>query len=254
MTERLLSLEAVTVSFDGFVALDNLTMHIPRGGVRVLIGPNGAGKSTLLDAIIGRVRPASGRIVYNGHDITSRPEHWIAQRGIRRKFQTPGVLESLTVYDNLAVAARRAKGWQASLRDTLSADERRPVEQTLCLIGLEEKAWMPAGQLAHGEKQWLEIGMVVVSDPELLLLDEPTAGMTHDETAQTAELIYGLGERHTVLVIDHDMAFVEQLAAPISVLHMGRLLKDGTIQTLRDDPEMIAIYLGRAKEDAHARA
>ncbi len=254
MVVTLLSLEEVTVSFDGFRALDNLTLHVPKGSVRVLIGPNGAGKSTLLDTIIGKVRPSHGRVVYAGRDITQLPEHRIAQLGIRRKFQTPGVLESLSVYDNLAVAVRRAKGLMANLRSGLSADERARVQEMLRLVGLEEKGQMLASQLAHGEKQWLEIGMVVASGPELLLLDEPTAGMTQHETAQTADLIRRLGEQHTVLVIDHDMAFVEQLGAPISVLHMGRLLKEGTMQALRDDPDVIAIYLGRAREGAHARA
>jgi urea transport system ATP-binding protein len=250
MAGPLLSLEAITVSFDGFKALDDLTFRIPAGGVRVLIGPNGAGKSTLLDTIIGKVRPAHGRVVYEGRDITRLPEHRIARLGIRRKFQTPGVLEGLSVYDNIAVAARRDQGWLGSLGRALPPDERRRVQETLELVGLQDKAPVRAGQLAHGEKQWLEIGIVVSSDPGLLLLDEPTAGMTQHETAQTAELVRRLGARHTVLVIDHDMAFVELLGAPVSVLHMGRLLKEGTIQTLRHDPEVIAIYLGRAKEAA----
>lgn len=249
--EPLLVLDRVTVDFDGFKALKDLTFSVMPQTVKVLIGPNGAGKSTLLDTVIGKVRPASGSVKYRGGEITHLPEHKIAQLGIRRKFQAPGILESLTLYDNLAIAARRSKGRWANLRSSLLREEQERVEEVLSLVGLAAKRGMPAAQLAHGEKQWLEIGMVVASEPELLLLDEPTAGMTHDETALTAELILRLSRDHTILVIEHDMSFVEQLAAPISVLHMGRLLKEGDIQTIRQDPQVIEVYLGRGKEKAH---
>lgn len=250
MPEPLLHLEEIVVDFDGFKALDHLTFTVMPKTVRVLIGPNGAGKSTLLDAVIGKVRPASGRVLYQGQDITRVPEHKIAQLGIRRKFQAPGVLEGLTVIDNLAVAARKNRKLWGNLRANLTAEESERLHEVLDLIGLHSQRTSMASELAHGEKQWLEIGMVVVADPDLLLLDEPTAGMTDDETAQTAELITRLGSDHTILVIEHDMTFVEQLAAPVSVLHMGRLLKEGDMETIRHDPEVIEVYLGRGKDDA----
>jgi urea transport system ATP-binding protein len=174
--------------------------------------------------------------------------------GIRRKFQAPGVLNGLTVEENLAVAVRGPKGLFPNLRRTLSVQERTRVEEVLALVNLAEKRHQSASQLSHGEKQWLEIGMVVGSEPDLLLLDEPTSGMTSAETSLTAKLVRALAERHTVLVIDHDMAFVEQLEAPISVLHQGRLLREGDMQSIRSDPEVVSVYLGRAvtKSDAHA--
>jgi len=196
------------------------------------------------------VNPASGRIIYRGENITNVAEHKIAQMGIRRKFQAPGILEGLTVLDNLAVAVRENRRLWGNLRSGLRAEERARVDEVLDLIGLQWRRDSMASVLAHGEKQWLEIGMVVVADPDLLLLDEPTAGMTSDETAQTAELILRLSRDHTILVIEHDMAFVEQLAAPVSVLHMGRLLKEGDMKAIREDPEVIEVYLGRSKDRA----
>ncbi|WP_407572218.1 urea ABC transporter ATP-binding protein UrtD [Deinococcus altitudinis] len=245
----LLDVQGITVSFDGFKAIQNLSLQVPRGSLRVLIGPNGAGKSTLLDTIIGKVRPVSGDVRYLGQSITRLPEYRIANLGICRKFQAPGVLDGLSVEGNLMVAARRGKGVLASLKPGTGAAERRRVEELLALTGLEHKAAQPASGLAHGEKQWLEIGMVVASDPQLLLLDEPTAGMTAQETAKTAELIRSLAGRHTVLVIDHDMAFVELLDAPITVLHQGQVFREGDLSTLRADPDVMEIYLGRPKED-----
>jgi urea transport system ATP-binding protein len=252
MAEPLLVIEQLTVTLDGFRALDDVNLEIMPRTVRVIIGPNGAGKSTLLDTIIGRTRPSRGRVLWRGRDITLLPEHRIVRLGICRKFQTPGVLEMLTVEQNLALAARREKRWWAHFARTLRRDERARVEAVLAEIGMTDKRERLAGELAHGDKQWLEIGMVVASDAELILLDEPTSGMTPAESARTAELIVKLAAKHTVVVIDHDMTFVEQLAAPITVLHLGRLLKQGDIQTLRNDPEVIAIYLGRERERTHA--
>lgn len=253
-TEPLLDVEGLTVSFDGFKALDGMSLRLTSSSVRVLIGPNGAGKSTLCDAIIGHVRPVSGRVVFKGKDITSLPEYQIVRKGICRKFQTPGVLESLTVEENLALSARRHRECWRSFGRTLSGEGRACVNETLELIGLAEKRNMLAGQLAHGQKQWLEIGIVVASDADLLLLDEPAAGMSHGEAAQTAELIRRLSQWHSFLVIDHDMAFVAQLDAPVSVMHMGRLLKEGTLEEVRNDPQVAAVYLGRAEEVSRACA
>ncbi len=252
MIAPLLRLEGVTVSFNGFKALDDLSYQVMPGGVKVLIGPNGSGKSTLLDTVIGRVRPVSGTVVYKGVDITNATEHRIAQMGILRKFQAPGVLGGLTVEENVMVAVRRSKGVLANLIGRMSRQEREDVEGVLGLVNLAEKRFMLASQLSHGEKQWLEIGMVVGGQPELLLLDEPTSGMTVGETSATVELVRRLGERHTVLVVDHDMGFVENLDAPISVLHQGRLLREGDMQSVRNDPEVVSVYLGRSvtKNDA----
>jgi len=240
----------VTVSFDGFKALTDLNFSVPKGSIRMLIGPNGAGKSTLLDTIIGKVRPSKGEVRYGGRVISGLPEHEIVQLGICRKFQAPGVLDALSVRDNLRIAVRRDKGWLANFRSRLSKAEEARVDDVLDLTGLKARADVPALQLAHGEKQWLEIGMVVGSDPQLLLLDEPTAGMTAQETAQTAALIRELAGRHTILVIDHDMTFVELLGAPVSVLHQGRLFREGRLEEIRSDPEVMEIYLGRPKDVA----
>jgi urea transport system ATP-binding protein len=248
----LLDVEDVTVSYDGFKALDGVSLAVMPGTIQVLVGPNGAGKSTLLDTIIGRVRPTSGRIRFKGEDLRALPEHQIVRRGICRKFQTPGVLEALSIEDNLALAAKRdRRSWRAfGMRQ--SAAESARVDEVLAVVGLGAKRRDLAGTLSHGEKQWLEIGMVVASDADLLLLDEPAAGMTHGEAEATAALIRQLSGRHAFIVIDHDMDFVEQLAAPVGVLHMGRMLMHGSVEEVRRDPQVAAVYLGRPREEAHA--
>lgn len=246
----LLEVDEVTVDFEGFKALDALSLTLMPKTVRVLIGPNGAGKSTLLDAIIGRVRPSKGRIIFKGNDITRVPEYRIVRNGICRKFQAPGVLGNLTVYDNLTLAARHSLPWWTSLHRGLDPAVRDCVEEALALTGLCDKSSTLAAHLSHGQKQWLEIGMVVASKAELLLLDEPAAGMTHDEAALTAQLVRRLSNQYTILVIDHDMGFVAQLDAPVSVLHMGRLLMEGTLEEVRRDPDVAAVYLGRTEEAA----
>lgn len=246
MAEALLELRDVTVEFDGFKALNNISFSIAPRTIKVLIGPNGAGKSTLCDCIIGKVRAKQGSIHYKGQDISELTEYKITQAGICRKFQAPGVLEQLSVYDNLAVATRQQRAWSQSLQLRLRPDERARVEEVLARIGLSDKRDSQAAYLAHGEKQWLEIGMVVVQNPELLLLDEPTAGMTAQETAKTAELIRQLVRDHTVLVIDHDMSFVELLDAPVSILHQGQLLAEGSMAEVRANEEVINVYLGRS--------
>jgi urea transport system ATP-binding protein len=244
VSELLLAVDGVTVDYSGFKALDGFSLTLNRGERRVVIGPNGAGKSTLCDTIIGRVRPSSGRVLFKGAEIHTLPEQAIVARGICRKFQAPGVLSSLSVRDNLALAARRDRRWWKSFGTGIPSDERAAVEDALETIGLTERADDQAGTLAHGEKQWLEIGMVMATRAELLLLDEPTAGMGPAETTRTAELIHALGDDRAVLVIDHDMSFVEQLAAPVTVMHQGRFLKQGSVAQVRADPEVAAVYLG----------
>lgn len=244
----LLKMENITVNFDGFKALSDVSLNIAPCALRILIGPNGAGKSTLCDTIIGRVRPTSGKVWFKDDQITSLSEQEIVRRGICRKFQTPGILPSLSVMDNLLVSVRKNKRWWHAITTNIPASERERAEEILEMIGLHERRHTLAANLAHGEKQWLEIGMVVGTDSDLLLLDEPTAGMGPQDTQRTAELILSLIDRHAVLVIDHDMSFVEALNGYTTVLHQGRILKEGSVAEIRADAEVEAVYLGRAKE------
>lgn len=247
MSTPMLQLQNVTVDFDGFKAINDLSLTIESGSMTVVIGPNGAGKSTMCDSIIGRVRPTAGKVLFRGQEIQGEAEHAIVGLGICRKFQTPGVLIALSVIDNLTIAATRDRTWWASLSRKGEAEARARAEEILALIGLEERRDTLAGNLSHGEKQWLEIGMVVATDAELLLLDEPTAGMGAAESTQTANIVKGLVGRHAVLVIDHDIDFVSQLGGHVVVLHQGQLLREGTLAEIRADEEVAAIYLGRAK-------
>lgn len=246
MSDPLLSVDGVTVDYDGFKALDTMSLILMPGETRVVIGPNGAGKSTLCDTIIGRVRPTSGRVIFKGEDISRLPEQTIVQRGICRKFQAPGILPTLTVGENMALAARKDRRWWKALGFGASAEETALVAEVLEMVGLSGRYDAEAGLLAHGEKQWLEIAMVVATGAELLLLDEPTAGMGPSETARTAQLLHKLGESRTILVIDHDMSFVEQLAAQVTVMHQGKFLRQGSIADIRADAEVAAVYLGHA--------
>lgn len=244
----LLKMENITVNFDGFKALDNVSLDIAPCSLRILIGPNGAGKSTLCDTIIGRVRPTSGKIWFKDDQVTSLSEQEIVRRGICRKFQTPGILPSLSVMDNLLVSVRKNRRWWHAITTKIPALEQDRAEEILEMIGLHDRQHTLAASLAHGEKQWLEIGMVVGTDSDLLLLDEPTAGMGPHDTQRTAELILSLIDRHAVLVIDHDMSFVETLNGHTTVLHQGRILKEGSVAEIRADAEVAAVYLGRSKE------
>jgi urea transport system ATP-binding protein len=243
----MLCMEHITVDFDGFKAINDLSLTLEAGSMTVVIGPNGAGKSTMCDAIIGRVRPTAGRILFHGTDISKELEHRIVGKGICRKFQTPGVLIGLSVIDNLVLAATKDRRWWKCFGREGEAEARTRAEEVLAMIGLPERAEALAGNLSHGEKQWLEIGMVVATDAELLLLDEPTAGMGAVESTQTAEIIRSLVGKHAVLVIDHDIDFVAQLEGHVVVLHQGALLREGTLDEIRNDAEIAAIYLGRAK-------
>lgn len=244
----LLRVDKVTVDYDGFKALNGLELTLAEGTLTVVIGPNGAGKSTLCDTIIGRVRPTEGRVVLRGEDISRLPEHRIVAKGVCRKFQTPGVLTDLSVIDNLLIAAAADRRWLSAFRIKVSERDRAKAEDTLARIGLEERRHALAGELSHGEKQWLEIGMVVATGCELLLLDEPTAGMGAAESTRTAEIIRSLVGRHSVLVIDHDIDFVEQLEGHVVVMHQGQLFKQGSLAEIRNDDEVASIYLGRARK------
>ena len=245
--------EDVVVDYDGFKALSRLNFFMDRRELRVVIGPNGAGKTTLLDVISGRVKPASGRVIFGHHtDLLPLRENEIAALGVGRKFQTPSVFVNLSVRDNVELSLRRAsKGVFATLFERDAAEERGRIETTLETVGLGAKADWLAGRLSHGEKQWLEIGMVIAQDPELLLVDEPVAGMTDEETARTGALLESSAVVRSVLVIEHDMEFVRQIARKVTVLHQGTVLCEGPVDQVQSDPRVLEVYLGQRK-DVHA--
>jgi urea transport system ATP-binding protein len=241
----ILYLEGVTVSFDGFKALNNLSLYIDDGELRCIIGANGAGKTTMMDVITGKTRPDSGS-VYFGQTINllELSETDIAQRGIGRKFQKPTVFEPLSVYENLELAMAMDKRVWTSLFAKLSGAQRDRIDEVLTIIGLTEERYRRAGQLSHGQKQWLEIGMLLMQDPRVLLVDEPVAGMTAQEVERTAELLLSLGGRHSVVVVEHDMEFVRSIANIVTVLHEGSVLAEGSMSKVQNDPRVIEVYLG----------
>ena len=245
-SSSLLYLDNVTVSFDGFRALNGLSLVVAEGEMRAIIGPNGAGKTTMMDVITGRTRPDGGEVYFERtRDLTKHDEAEIAAFGIGRKFQKPTVFESHTVWDNLELALKAERGVFATLLHRLSEDERTHVEHILETIRLGHVRHQPAGGLSHGQKQWLEIGMLLAQDPKLLLVDEPAAGMTDEETAETARLLRRIAETHTVVVVEHDMAFVRDLGVKVTVLHDGSVLAEGSLDHVSADPRVIEVYLGR---------
>jgi urea transport system ATP-binding protein len=243
-------MEGVTVDFEGFKALNNLNFIVNYRELRVVIGPNGAGKTTLLDVISGKVGPVAGRVIFGKDiDLIGLRENEITALGIGRKFQTPSVYGNLTVWENLDLSLRRlSKGVFATLISQPTSAEIEKIHAMLKTIGLSEKAPARAGGLSHGEKQWLEIGMVLLQDPALLLVDEPVAGMTDHETEQTGLLLQSLADRHSMVVIEHDMEFVRQLARTVTVLHEGSVLCEGSVEKVQSDPRVVEIYLGRQRE------
>ncbi|PYO22252.1 MAG: urea ABC transporter ATP-binding protein UrtD [Candidatus Rokuibacteriota bacterium] len=253
-TGSIIYLEDVTVSYDGFKALSRLNFYMDRRELRVVIGPNGAGKTTLLDVISGRAKPEHGRVIFGDHtDLLPLRENDIAGLGIGRKFQTPSVFVNLSVWDNVELSLKRAsKGVFATLLERDAGGERERIAATLATVGLADKAARPAGALSHGEKQWLEIGMVIAQDPELLLVDEPVAGMTDEETARTGELLESIAADRSVLVIEHDMEFVRQIARKVTVLHQGTVLCEGPVDQVQNDPRVLEVYIGRRREGTNA--
>ena len=253
-TGSIICLEAVTVSYDGFKALSRLNFYMDRRELRVVIGPNGAGKTTLLDVISGRAKPEHGRVIFGDHtDLLPLRENDIAGLGIGRKFQTPSVFVNLSVWDNVELSLKRAsKGVFATLLERDAGGERERIAATLATVGLADKAARPAGALSHGEKQWLEIGMVIAQDPELFLVDEPVAGMTDEETARTGELLESIAADRSVLVIEHDMEFVRQIARKVTVLHQGTVLCEGPVDQVQNDPRVLEVYIGRRREGTNA--
>ncbi len=242
---NILYLEDITVTFDGFKALNELTLYIEAGELRCIIGPNGAGKTTMMDVITGKTKPDSGTAFYGQSlDLLRLSEPEIATLGIGRKFQKPTVFGSQTVFQNLELAMAADKRVWPTLFNKLSGEERDGLEEVLDLIGLVEKIHTPAGTLSHGQKQWLEIGMLIMQNPLVLLVDEPVAGMTKQEMETTAELLSGLAGERSVIVVEHDMEFVRSIAGRVTVLHEGRVLAEGNMSAIQDDPKVIEIYLG----------
>lgn len=250
MNAKILEIDNVSVSFDGFKALKDLTFNLDQGELRVVIGPNGAGKTTFLDVISGKTKPTEGQVYFKGKNIRSFAEHEIARLGIGRKFQTPRVYLNLTPRENLELACNRNKNVFATLWRRNSSDEYRTVTGLLETIGLSSKANISAGLLSHGEKQRLEIGMLVAQSPDLLLVDEPAAGLTDEETYNVGELLLALAESHSIIVIEHDMEFVRQIANnKVTVLHQGSVLCEGNIEEVQNDSRVIEVYLGKQEEE-----
>jgi urea transport system ATP-binding protein len=242
----ILYLEDITVSFDGFKALNKLNLAIDVGELRCIIGPNGAGKTTMMDVITGKTRPDSGSAYFGQTiDLTRLTEPEIAHAGIGRKFQKPTIFDQHTAFENLELAMKTDKRVRRSLVAALTSDDQDRIAETLRLIRLDHEADRPAGLLSHGQKQWLEIGMLLMQEPKLLLLDEPVAGMSDDETMRTAELFVALAGQHSLVVVEHDMAFVEKLGGKVTVLHEGSVLAEGDLATVQNDQRVIEVYLGR---------
>ncbi|MEO0821434.1 MAG: urea ABC transporter ATP-binding protein UrtD [Pseudomonadota bacterium] len=241
-----LYLDGVSVSFDGFRAINQLSLLLRPGEMRAIIGPNGAGKTTMMDIITGKTRPDSGDVLFAGEtDLTRLDEAAIARLGIGRKFQKPTVFETHTVEDNLLLALAGKRGVWETFVARLTGAERARIDELLALIRLEERRAALAGDLSHGQKQWLEIGMLLAQDPKVLLVDEPAAGMTDAETMQTATLLREIAGSHSVLVVEHDMEFVRALDVKVTVLHEGSVLAEGSIDHVSADPRVIEVYLGR---------
>ncbi|HQS01668.1 MAG TPA: urea ABC transporter ATP-binding protein UrtD [Halothiobacillus sp.] len=241
----ILYLEDVTLSFDGFKALNKLNLTLDNGELRCIIGPNGAGKSTLMDVITGRRRPQEGRVFFGQNiDLLKRPEHEIASGMVGRKFQRPTVFEALTIGENIELTLTGSRSPWRMLRARSTALEQARIDDVLTTIGLNQLRHRPAGVLSHGQKQWLEIGMLLAQNPRILLVDEPVAGMTGEEVARTAELLVSLAGSRTVVVVEHDMAFVRKIAKKVTVLHQGSVLAEGSLSAVQANPKVIEVYLG----------
>ncbi|GDY27010.1 MULTISPECIES: urea ABC transporter ATP-binding protein UrtD [unclassified Agarivorans] len=244
--DTILYVDGVTKSFDGFKALNSLSLILEPGQMRAIIGPNGAGKTTMMDVITGKLRPDEGTVFFNNDiDLTQHDEAEIANIGIGRKFQKPSVIENLSVFENLELALAGRRGVFESLIHKLSSNDNQQINDTLALIRLADKQDWLAGSLSHGQKQWLEIGMLIMQEPQLLLIDEPAAGMTDEETALTAELFKELAKKHSLVVVEHDMDFVKALDCPVTVLHEGSVLAQGTLEQVQQNQQVIEVYLGR---------
>ena len=243
-TDFVLSVEDLTVSFDGFKAIDSLNLYVDQNELRVIIGPNGAGKTTLLDLICGKTRASAGSIKFKNSEMTQLPEYQIVRSGIGRKFQTPSIYENLSVFQNLEVSFPRGRGVFGALFFKRSDEVKAQVQSVAAEIGLEAQLDTEAGLLSHGQKQWLEIGMLLMQDPELLMLDEPIAGMSVRERELTAELLQRICKGRAMIVIEHDMEFVKRIADKVTVMHQGKILAEGSMEKVQADPRVIDVYLG----------
>ena len=239
-----LSVEGLTVSFDGFTAVNDLSFYVEEEEIRVIIGPNGAGKTTVLDLICGRTRATSGKIEFRGRDLTQLGEHAIVHAGVGRKFQNPSIYEDLTVFENLELSFPRGRSVFGALFFNRDKEVVARVHEIADLTFLGERLDVRAELLSHGEKQWLEIGMLLIQDPDLLMLDEPVAGMSVAERKQTAELLQRIIKGRSVIVIEHDMQFVEDIADRVTVLHQGKVLSEGSMERVKSDPNVVEVYLG----------
>jgi len=244
VSELILSVEDLTVSFDGFRAVDGLNFYVEKDELRCVIGPNGAGKTTLLDMICGKTKPSHGTIKFKNYNLNDLIEYQITRVGVGRKFQTPSVYEDLTVFENLEISYPKKRGILGSLFFRRERELLDKIDQVAEQIFLHEVLRHKAGQLSHGQKQWLEIGMLLMQDPELLLLDEPVAGMSAKEREQTAELLNGISKGRSIVVIEHDMAFVRMIAHKVTVLHQGKLLAEGSMEEVQNDERVKDVYLG----------
>jgi urea transport system ATP-binding protein len=243
-TDFVLAVEDLTVSFDGFKAIDALNLYVDKGELRVIIGPNGAGKTTLLDLICGKTRASNGSIKFKNQEMSTLAEHQIVRAGIGRKFQTPSIYENLTVFKNLEVSFPRGRGVFGALKFKCTPEVRERIEQVAAEIGLADQLETEAGLLSHGQKQWLEIGMLLMQEPELLMLDEPIAGMSVRERELTAELLERICRNRSMIVIEHDMDFVKKIAHKVTVMHQGKILAEGPMEKIQRDPRVVDVYLG----------
>ena len=249
MNSPLLEIKQISVSFEGFLALNDLNLVLNKGDLRAVIGPNGAGKTTFLDVITGKVAPIKGDVLFKEKSLLGQKEYRIARKGIGRKFQSPRIFENLSVQENLALSVSKPKTPFSLLINHLKVKQLDEIQHLMSIVNLQSKSNIKAGSLSHGQKQWLEIAMLVGQDPDLLLVDEPVAGLTDEETDLTADLLKSLAGDHTILVIDHDMEFIRRLDCPVSVLHQGHVLKEGSMSEIEKDPLVIEIYLGQSEEE-----
>ncbi|MBX9932570.1 MAG: urea ABC transporter ATP-binding protein UrtD [Methylobacterium sp.] len=240
----LLAVESLTVSFDGFKAVNDVSFYVDPNEIRVIIGPNGAGKTTVLDLICGRTKASAGSIKYKGTELTKLSESAIVQAGVGRKFQTPSIYDDLTVFENLEISFPRGRSVFGALTFKRDGEVRDRIEEVANMIFLKDQLTERAEFLSHGQKQWLEIGMLLIQDPELLMLDEPVAGMSVGERIKTAELLNQIIVGRSVLVIEHDMKFVEDIAHRVTVLHQGKVLSEGSMERVKNDPKVVEVYLG----------
>ncbi len=248
-TNNLLELKNISVSFEGFLALNKLNISLKRGELRAMIGPNGAGKTTFLDVITGKVKPNYGEVLFNGDSLIGKKEHKIARVGVGRKFQSPRIFENLTVEENLEFSVSQSVSTLKLITSKANKEKKQEIEKLLNIINLTNSSKIKAGSLSHGQKQWLEIAMLLGQKPSLMLVDEPVAGLTDEETELTADLLKSLAGKNTVVVIDHDMEFIRRLETDVTVLNQGKVLCEGKMEKIQNDPKVIEVYLGKQEEN-----